>query len=293
MGRFTKEMKIGLAAVTSLVLLYVGVNYLKGVNLFHPANYYYVTFANVKDVTVSTPVFIDGFKVGLVRSISYDYEQSGQITVEMHLDDELRLTKGSYVVLEHTLLSGAELHIHLNHYVTSAAESGDTIEGRLGEDMLGAVQEKLLPEIGMIIARMDSVLAGLQAVVNHPALLQSLEHIERTTGSLETSAGTLNRLLDNDVPLIVNNLRTTTDNFSRVSAQLCEMDFAATLRSVNLTLSNLKVTTDKLNSNNNTLGLLINDNQLYENLNRTSLNAADLLLDMRERPKRYVHFSLF
>jgi phospholipid/cholesterol/gamma-HCH transport system substrate-binding protein len=293
MGRFTKEMRIGLATLTSVVLLYMGVNYLKGVNLLHPANYYYVTFANVKDVTVSTPVFVDGFKVGLVRAISYDYERPGQITVEIHLDDELRMTKGSYVVLEHTLLSGAELHIHPNRYLTSTVEAGATIEGRIGEDILGAVQEKLLPELGTIIARMDSVLAGLQAVVNHPALLQSLEHIERATGSLEVSAGELNHLLDNDVPLIVNNLRTTTDNFSLVSAQLRDMDFAATLRSVNLTLANLKVTTDKLNSDSNTIGLLLNDNRLYENLNRASLNAADLLLDLREHPKRYVHFSLF
>jgi phospholipid/cholesterol/gamma-HCH transport system substrate-binding protein len=293
MSCFSKEMKIGLATAVSLVLLYVGVNYLKGINLLHPSNYYYVTLPNVKDLTVSTPVFIDGFKVGLVRSLHYDYEQQGGITVEMHLDDELRVPKGSYIVLEHTLLSGAELHIHPNTYLTTTLISGDTLEGRISEDMLATVQNELLPNIETLFIRMDSILAGLQAVINHPALAQSLAHIERTTSDLESSAGVLNSLLEKDVPVILGNLRTTTDNFNLVSGQLRDMDFAATLHSVDLTLANLKVTTDKLNSKNNTLGLLLNDNSLYENLNQTSVHAADLLLDLRERPKRYVRFSLF
>ncbi|MDR3128930.1 MAG: MlaD family protein [Tannerellaceae bacterium] len=293
MSYFSKEIKIGIATVASLVLLYVGVNYLKGINLFHPSNYYYVTFANVKDLTVSTPVFIDGFKVGLVRSLQYDYEQQGKISVEIHLDDELKIPKGSYVVLVHTLLSGAELHIHPNTYLTTTLESGDTIEGRIGEDMLTTVQNELLPNIETLFTRLDSILASLQTVINHPALSQSLEHIERTTNNLEASAGVLNALLEKDVPVILGNLRTTTDNFNLVSSRLRDMDFAATLHSVDLTLANLKTTTDKLNSKNNTLGSLLNDNSLYENLNQTSLYAADLLLDLRERPKRYVHFSLF
>jgi phospholipid/cholesterol/gamma-HCH transport system substrate-binding protein len=293
MSYFSKEVKIGVATVASLLLLYVGVNYLKGINLFHPSNYYYVTFSNVKDLTVSTPVFIDGFKVGLVRSLQYDYEQPKGITVEVYLDDELKIPKGSYVVLAHTLLSGAELHIHPNIYLTSTLASGDTLEGRIGEDMLTTVQNELLPNLETLFTRLDSILAGLQMVINHPALSQSLEHIERTTSNLESSAGMLNGMLERDVPVILGNLRTTTDNFNFVSSQLRDMNFAATLQSVDLTLATLKMTTDKLNSKNNTLGLLLNDNSLYENLNQTSLHAADLLLDLRERPKRYVRFSLF
>jgi phospholipid/cholesterol/gamma-HCH transport system substrate-binding protein len=286
-------MKIGLATAVALVLLYVGMNYLKGVNLLHPSNYYYVTLPNVKDLTVSTPVFIDGFKIGLVRSLHYDYEQQGRITVEMHLDDELKIPKGSYIVLEHTLLSGAELHIHQNTYLTATLAAGDTLEGRISEDMLTTVQHELLPNIETLFIRLDSILAGLQTVINHPALAQSLAHIERTTYNLEASTGVLNSLLERDVPVILGNLRTTTDNFNLVSGQLRDMDFATTLHSVDLTLANLRITTDKLNSKNNTLGLLLNDNSLYENLNQTSIHAADLLLDLRERPKRYVRFSIF
>ena len=113
----TKEAKIGLVSIISLALLYFGINYLKGINLFKPVNHYFVTFHNVKDVTVSSPVYIDGFKVGLVRSIVYDYENTDKITVEISLDDEMKLTTGSYITIIKTLLSGGELHIHLNKYV--------------------------------------------------------------------------------------------------------------------------------------------------------------------------------
>ena len=92
---FTKEAKIGLVAIVSLALLYIGINYLKGINLFQPVNHYYVTFSNVKDVTISSPVFVDGFKVGLVRGISYDYATTGKITVEVSLDEEMKINKGS------------------------------------------------------------------------------------------------------------------------------------------------------------------------------------------------------
>ena len=127
----------------------------------------------------------------------------------------------------------------------------------------------------------------------HPALAQSLNHIEKTTSNLEVSTRQLNQMLSKDVPGIVNNLKTMTDNFSEVSANLKELDLATTVNSINATLANLKLTTDKLNSTDNSIGLLLNDKGLYDNLNSTMDNASKLLLDLRENPKRYVHFSVF
>ena len=111
---FTKEAKIGLVSIVSLALLYIGINFLKGVNLFKPSNHYYVTFSNVTGVTVSSPVYVEGFKVGLVREINYDYNKTGKITVLVSLEDNMRINKGSYISILNTFLSGAELHIHLN-----------------------------------------------------------------------------------------------------------------------------------------------------------------------------------
>lgn len=289
----TKEAKIGLVSIVSLALLYFGINYLKGINLFKPVNHYFVTFHNVKDVTVSSPVFIDGFKVGLVRSIDYDYETTDKITVEISLDDEMKLTSGSYITIVKTLLSGGELHIHLNKYVKDYLKPGATLEGRMEEDMMQSVQEKILPGVEVLLPKLDSILGGLQTLVNHPALAQSLNHIEKTTGNLEISTRQLNSLLVKDVPGIVADLKVITGNFSEISTGLKDLDLMTTVNSVNATLANLKLTTDKLNSTDNSFGLLLNSRSLYDNLDTTMVNASRLLLDLRLNPKRYVHFSVF
>ena len=290
---FTKEAKIGLVSIVCLALLYIGINYLKGVNLFKPVNHYYVAFSNVKGVTVSSPVFVEGFKVGLVREITYDYDTTGKISVLVSLEDKMRINKGSYITVVNSFLGGAELHIHLNTFVDDYFHSGDTIEGRMEADMMTSVQENLLPGIEQMMPKLDSILGGLQTLVNHPALTQSLTYIEQTTASLEHSSRRLDQMLAKDVPVIMENIKGITANFELVSGQLKDLDLVETMQTVNATLANLKLTTDKLNSADNSLGLLLNDRQLYDNLNGTMENASLLLLDLREHPKRYVHFSLF
>ena len=289
----TKEAKIGLVSIISLALLYFGINYLKGINLFKPVNHYFVTFHNVKDVTVSSPVYIDGFKVGLVRSIVYDYENTDKITVEISLDDEMKLTSGSYITIIKTLLSGGELHIHLNKYVKDYLKPGATLEGRMEEDMMQAVQEKILPGVAELLPKIDSILGGLQTLITHPAIAQSLDHIEKTTGNLEVTTRKMKTLLSKEVPGIVSDLKVITGNFTEVSSGLKELDLATTVNSINATLANLQLTTDKLNKKDNSLGLLLNDRSLYDNLDSTMVNASNLLIDLKKNPKRYVHFSVF
>ncbi|GAB6393788.1 MAG: mammalian cell entry protein [Bacteroidales bacterium] len=290
---FSREAKIGIVSIVSIGLLYFGINYLKGINLFKPVNHYYVSFDNVKDVTISTPVFVEGFKIGLVRSMSYDYSATDKIRVEIGLDDNMRIKKGSYVIIAKTLLGGAELHIRLNKYADEYLKPGETMEGRKEEDMMGAVQEKILPGIEALLPKLDSILTGLQTLVNHPALSQSLNHIERTTGALEASSRQLNSLLNNDVPVILSHLQTVSGNFVTVSNDLKNLDLVSTINSVNATLANLKLTTERLNSKDNSLGLLLNDKALYNSMNTAIEDASELLIDFRERPKRYLHFSIF
>ena len=267
---FSKEAKIGLVTIVSLVLLYFGINYLKGINLFKPVNHYEVVFDNVKGVTISSPVYVEGFKVGLVREIRYDYDKMDKIIVDVSLEEKMRINKGSYIL-----------------------KPGDQVEGRVAEEMMQSVQEKILPSVELMLPKIDSILVGLETLINHPALKQSLEHVERTTSNLEVSTRRLNALMANDVPGIVEDLKNITHNFSEVSGELKKLDLQQTLESVNATLANLKVTTDKFNSADNSIGLLLNDRMLYDNLNSTADNASKLLLDLREHPKRYVHFSIF
>lgn len=290
---FTKEAKIGIISIISLALLYFGINYLKGINLFQPVNHYNVVFTNVKDVTISSPVFIDGFKVGLVRNMTFDYDTRNKTTVEISLEKEMKINKGSYITITKSLLGGAELHIHLNTYVADFYKPGDTIEGRMEEDLMTNVEKNLLPQLSDMLPKVDSILTGIQTLLTHPALAQSFTNMEATTAALQQSTVHLNRLLSNDVPVIVSNLKTITGDFSAVSTELKSLDIDGTFQAINATLDNLKLTTAKLNSPDNSLGLLLNDKQLYENLNSTADNASKLLFDLKQNPKRYVHFSLF
>ena len=291
--KFSKEVKIGIAAILSLVLLYVGINYLKGINLFKPANYYYVSCSNVKDITISTPVFVDGFKIGLVRSIEYDYSSVSNITLEISLDKGMKINKGSYVSIESSLLSGAILNIKLNNYITEYLKPGDTLEGRLKGGMMSSVEEEILPMVTDMMPKIDSILTGLQALVNSTALTQSLNNLENATKQLEASSLRLNAFLKNDVPEISSNLKTTTSNLSMFSDNLKKLELEQSINSLNSTLGNINTMSLKLNSRDNSLGLLLNDSLLYNNLNRTMENASGLLFDVKQNPKRYVRFSLF
>ena len=289
----TKEAKIGVITLMSLLLLYIGVNYLKGINLFKPSNHYIVLFDNVKDVTISSPVLVDGFKVGLVREINYDYATNKKISIEVSLEDAMKINKGSYITIVKSMLGGAELHVHLNNHVDAYYESGDEIEGRLSVDMLTSVQENLLPQVESLLPKIDSILTGLQTLITHPALAQSLTNIQQTTSNLEKSTVHLNAVLSKDIPFIVTNLKTITTDFSEVTGTLKGLEIDETFQSIHATINNLKLTTERLNDPNNSMGLLLNDRQLYDNLNSTATNASALMFDLKKNPKRYVHFSVF
>ena len=291
--KISKEIIIGITTIISLVLLYIGVNYLKGINLFKPANFYYVACTNVKDINVSSPVFVEGFKVGLVRDIKYDYSTVDKITLELRLDRGMKISKGSYVTIESTLLSGAELHIHLNKYVTEFHKPGDMLEGRFKEGMITSVEGNVLPMLTNLIPKLDSILTGLQALVNNTSLTQSLTNLEKTTSQLEVSAAWLNDFLKSDVSEIADGLKETSLTLSTFSNNLNKLNFEPSVQSLNATLDNINALSRKINTNDNTFGLLLNDTILYYNLNRTIDNASDLIWDVKQNPKKYVRFSLF
>ena len=292
-NKFSKEIKIGIATILSLVLLYIGINYLKGINLFKPANYYYVSCTNVKDISISTPVFVNGFKIGLVRNIEYDYSSVDNITLEISLDKGMNINKGSYISIGSTLLSGAELSIILNNYSGEYHKPGDTLEGRIKEGMMSSVEDNILPMVTDMMPKIDSILTGLQALVSNQALSRSLDNLERTTNQLEASSIQLNSFLRKDVPEISLNLKTATSNLSTFSSNLNKLELEQSINSLNSTLGNINSLTLRLNSKDNSMGLLLNDTLLYNNLNRTLDNASGLLLDVKQNPKKFVRFSLF
>jgi len=290
---FSKEMMIGLVTAISLVILYVGVNYLKGIKVFQPGNHYYVRMPTVSELQQSSPVYIDGFKIGVVNNIDFHFDNRNYITVHVDLNKQMRVQTGSYFELKSGLTSGAYLDLHLNRYVDSFCEVGDTLEGRATQGMMDKVTESILPQVENMLPRLDSILQGLQMIVSHPALVKSLEHISATTASLENSSQQLNLILSKDIRPMLTNLNQTTTDLAAFGGKINKLDLDLTMNKVNNTLQNIDQLSKQLNNKNNSLGLLLNDRSLYDHLDTTALNASQLLLDIKLNPKRYVHFSVF
>lgn len=292
MKYITKEVRIGIAGIIALCILVYGINYLKGINMFKPSSYFYVKFQNVNGLAKSSPVFADGVRVGIVRDIYYDYNQAENVIVEVELDTELRIPKGSSAELVSELMGGVRMNILLANNPREKYAVGDTIPGKLNNGMMESVAA-LMPQIEQMLPKLDSIMISLNTILNNQSIPATLHSVEKTAANLEVASGQLKVLMGRDIPQLTGKLNTIGDNFITISGNLKEIDYAATFKEIEQTLANVKMVTEKLNSKDNTVGLLLNDPQLYNNLNATTANAASLLEDLKEHPKRYVHFSLF
>ena len=292
MKYITKEVRIGIAGIIALCILVYGINYLKGINMFKPSSYFYVKFQNVNGLAKSSPVFADGVRVGIVRDIYYDYNQAESVIVEVELDTELRIPKGSSAELVSELMGGVRMNILLANNPREKYAVGDTIPGKLNNGMMESVAA-LMPQIEQMLPKLDSIMISLNNILNNQSIPATLHSVEKTAANLEVASGQLKVLMGRDIPQLTGKLNTIGDNFITISGNLKEIDYAATFKEIEQTLANVKMVTEKLNSKDNTVGLLLNDPQFYNNLNATTANAASLLEDLKEHPKRYVHFSLF
>ena len=292
MKYITKEVRIGIAGIVALCVLVYGINWLKGIHMFQPSSYFYAKFQNVNGLTKSSPVFADGVRVGIVREIFYDYSNPGNVIVEVELDTELRIPKGSSAELVSELMGGVRMNILLANNPREKYDVGDTIPGTLNDGMMENVA-KLMPKVEQLLPKLDSILTSLNNTLNDKSIPATLHSMETLTANLAVVSSQMRGFMSKDIPQLTGKLNTIGDNFITISNNLKDINYAATIKQIDETLANVKILTEKLNSKDNTLGLLFNDPSLYNNLNATSENAASLLEDLKAHPKRYVHFSLF
>ncbi|MBO4806145.1 MAG: MCE family protein [Paludibacteraceae bacterium] len=295
MIKISKEFQIGALVVATVAILFFGVNYLKGVNVFNPTNYYYAKFERVNGLLESSSVTVQGVKLGVVKSINYNFDDvTDGVVVELSVDDELRVPVGSMAVLTCGLLGGADVSLSLKQtYPGQFYKPGDTIPAILDEGPMTAVTEQVMPRIQAIIPQLDSLIYSLRMITEDNSIQKTLGNINRMTANLERTSVSLDKMMSKDVPVILGNVNAITTDFSKVSSDLSRLDLVATMNKVDATLANLKQITDKVNSGNGTVGLLLNDRSLYDNLNNTAGSANNLLVDLKTNPRRYVHFSMF
>lgn len=290
---FGKEAKIALSVLISILILYVGINYLKGINVMKPSNYYYVQFPSVGGLAQSAPVTIDGYKVGLVQEIVYDYDTNQTIKVLLNLDKKLKIPVDSRVYLETDMLGTSSVVIDLNPHVSEYYEHGALLQGEVKSGLMQSLQSELLPEVVVLLPKLDSILSGLQTLVNDPALVSSVKRLDRITANLERSSVQLSGMMQNEVPVILDNVQGITAQINQFSDTLNALPLQSTMASVQKTSYNLQQITSRLTSPDNSLGLLLNDRGLYDRANGVLGSVDSLMIDLRLNPKRYVHFSLF
>lgn len=302
--KYTKELIIGISVAVMLLILVFGINYLKGINLFKASNYYYASYTNVAGLAQSAPVTINGYKVGLVREINYEYDNPGHVRVEMSLDKKLRVPKGTKAVLVSDMLGTATIQLQMAHN-TDFHDVGDVLIGETAPGLLDGVQKDVMPTLGSVMTKIDSLLTVLNYIVSNPALVNSVNRLDDIMAHVETSSANLDRSLasmpvltsDAGVTMknateISNNLKTISADLSVVSAQLKNMPIDSTLTNVHHITESLESMTQKLNSTNSSLGLLLNDRGLYDNLNGSAASLDSLLRDVKKNPKRYISIKL-
>ncbi len=293
--KMSKEIKIALVAVVGILVMYFGINFLKGVSLLVSDSYYYITFKDIQGLGASSPIYADGYKVGTVDAIEFDYGQTEPIKVKANIDKQLRIPAGSKAEIEKDLMGNLKVHLLLANNPRERIEPGGTIPGIVEDGVMNKVAD-MVPVIEQMVPKLDSILNSLNTLLADPALASSLHNIQTITGNLTVSTRELNTLmvgLNKQVPGMINRANGVLDNTGKFTSNLAALDVQGTLDRVNRTLANAEEFTRKLNSDKGTLGLLLNDKQLYTNLNATMRDADSLVVDLKQHPKRYVHFSLF
>lgn len=300
---FNREVKIALTAIVAIVLVYLLINFMKGINVFKSSNTYYVRFDNIAGLAVSNAVYANGYPVGIVRGIQYDYGNHERVVVAIELDKEMHMPRGTKAELVTSLMGGVTMSLILGPNPTDNLTQGDTISGGLHE---GAVEkvEALMPTIMDMLPKLDSIVTNMARLSADPALAQTLRNTAEITNNLRRTSAKLDAMVGRDLPQMMQNLNKTSRNVERLSNNLAAINLQETMNEVNASLAEVKqfsaninaMTYDlnsKLNSRDNTFGLLLNDRKLYDNLNRTVSSADSLLINVKAHPKRYVHFSIF
>lgn len=317
MKPISKEIKIGIAAVVAIVALYLLINFMKGINVFKPSNSYYVEFSDVAGLVVSNPVYANGYRVGSVRTIDYDYDHKNRVVVGIELDKDMQVPVGTFAELESSLMGGVSMHLMLGPNPTKHIARGDTIKGQQRQGAL-AKMEHVIPQVVQMVPKIDSIMSHLNQLTGSQELTTVLKNFAATSTQLHEASVKLNGMMGTQIPSMMANLNVVSKNLHTLSSNAAQVDVNHTMMEVNSALASLQTSLgemqqfsknitqisgdiqQKLNSKNNSLGMLLNDRSIYDNLdasarslNHTLQSADTLLNDLKQNPKRYVHFSVF
>ena len=308
--KISNETKIGALTAIAITVLILGYSFLRGNDVFSGSNKFYAIYQSVDGLSVSKPILVNGFPIGHVSKM--ELGQTGQTTVEFKIDSKYNVPVNTIARLVSTDLLGSKAIVFELGDSKQYAETKDTLQA----DIQGSLAESLQPiqtKAENLMNKLDSSLASINKILNpnfqrnvdrsFNSIANSLQTLEGTTKKIDNLVGTqtghINGILNNTEEVTSNlkvsaaHLNDITSNFGRVSNDIANGNIKQTLDNANKAMADLQATTARINSKDGSLGLLLNDQELYRNLQGAANNLDALFIDLKANPKRYVHFSVF
>jgi phospholipid/cholesterol/gamma-HCH transport system substrate-binding protein len=300
--KFTREFKTGVIAILILALFIWGYNFLKDVSLYDKSRILYAEYDNVQGLAPKSPITINGLKVGSVSQISFHPQKRGTLVAHLQLDDDIEFSINSVAqIYAPDFISGKSLKINLVHDGGPIAKNGDTLQGEVDSGIMGMINEQIAPlqvKVESFVVQTDSVMRSIDALIddeNQENIKKSLKSIRRILADFERSSDYIETLMGENGKMdsIVNNTNRTLDNLAVISDSIRVADLGATVGNLEATLNNFNSLLDSIKGGGGTMSKLLNDDELYTNLANASKELEELMREIKEHPKRFVHLSVF
>ncbi len=308
--KISNETKVGILASIAIAIFIIGYNFLKGNDIFSSENEFYAKYDKVDGLAISKPVLVNGYQVGRVSALTL--QANGQILAQFKIDPKYEIPKNTIARLESTDLLGSKAVVFDLGNSLQYALDGDTLNANVQANILEQV-EPVQKKAEIIIARLDSVLTSVNLILNpdfqkninrsFASIARTLETLESTSKTVDGAVGIEAKRIDvilANAESISNNLKNNNEkitsmlkNMDSFSDQLAKTNMKATIDNANKAVTELQTVVNKINTGTGSIGLLINDTKLYDNLNNSAKNLDNLMLDVKANPKRYVSFSVF
>ena len=300
--KISNEFKVGLLAVISILLFIFGYNYLKGNNLLKSSRTFYAVYDNVEGLSKSSPVTINGLQVGSITDIKF-LDSSGKLVVVMNINNDFDFPKGSVAkIYGGNLIGSKSMAIEPVYDQEGKALSGDTLVSKVDPGLLELVNNRLTPlqaRVETAVSDVDTLVTSVNSILSSDtqrSIKQSFIDIRTTLNSLKSTTKNINDVVAENKQNINSsfvNINETTENLKNVSDSISRINIEKISNDLEESVANINAVTKKIDDKDGTLGKLVNDDQLYQNLEGASKELEELLNDIKTNPKRYVHFSVF
>jgi phospholipid/cholesterol/gamma-HCH transport system substrate-binding protein len=297
----TKEIKIGIMVIVAIILFIFGYNYLKGKNLLEESRTFYAVYDQVEGLSKSSLVTINGLQVGTIMNINI--RDDAKLVVVMNIKNDFPFSKSSIAeIYGGDLIGGKSIAIVPDFEDKILAKPGDTLIGKIEVGLLELVNDKLSPlqqKIEDGVSSVDTLLTSINYVMDdntQNSLKNSILKFNKTIDRLSRTSVQIDNLLSENSDEFTNtmtNISEMSEKFNRISDTLSRIEFNKIVKDLEATLAQVKNITEKIDGGEGSLGLLINDKKMYNNLENASKELEELIQDMKLNPKRYVHFSVF